>query len=103
MLIAQAACRLGKEGFKGKGRGVGILEVFSDHPNLILIVFSRHCRAFNLLYLELPWNLDPYSGIHKRTAKFWCLFRHRRPCPHGIFHPACPKDIPCKGSKKIAI
>lgn len=70
MLIAQAACRLGKEGFKGEGRVVEILQVFSDHPNLILIVFSRHYRTFDLLYLELPWKLDPYFGIHKRTAKF---------------------------------
>lgn len=74
MLIAQAACRLGKEGFKG--RVVGILQVFSDHPNLILIAFSRHYRTFNLPYLELPWNLDPYYWIHKGTAKFWCHFRH---------------------------
>lgn len=46
MLIAQAACRLGKEGFKGKGeleyyRLVGLFQVFSDQPNLILTVFSK--------------------------------------------------------------
>lgn len=60
MPIAQTACRLSKDEFKRQEKAVEILQVSSDHLNLIFTVSPRQYRIFDFVHIELLWKWDPY-------------------------------------------
>lgn len=66
MLVAQTACRLGKDGVKCGERVDEISQVSSDH--LIFTGLSRHYRTFDFVHTEPLWNQILYSRAAEKNS-----------------------------------